>query len=100
MIFTDSQDSLQQRLLYRDDGETLALTAASQKCQANAKVKDAERIVDLRVQETLVHALVSNLVIPTADISWYEIRISGTERCYHSPQQHRGSGLRVFCARG
>ena len=61
-----------------DDEINLDLTA-SQKRQANTKVKDAERTVDLRLQETWVHALVPNQPTPTADIGWDEIRISGTE---------------------
>jgi len=53
--------------------------ANSQKRQADTKVTDGDRTVKLRIEDTWVHALVPVQTNPTADVTWDEIRITGTE---------------------
>jgi len=61
-----------------DDEETLDL-AVNQRRQAQTKVKDANNTVELRLQETWVHALVPTQATATAEITWDEIRIAGND---------------------
>jgi len=61
-----------------DDEDKLDLSA-SQKRQAKTKVKDAERTVGLRFQETWIHALVPSQPTPTDEVIWDVIKVTGTE---------------------
>ncbi len=61
-----------------DDEDKLDLSA-SQKRQAETKVKDRNNTVDLRIGESWVFALVPVQTSPTAEVVLDEIRIAGNE---------------------
>lgn len=65
-------------LSIKEDEGNLDL-AKSQIRLTETKVKDTDRTVKLRIEDTWVHALVPTQANPTADLTWDEIRISGTE---------------------
>lgn len=60
------------------DEESLNLDAF-QRRQAQTKERDGNEAIELRIKETWVHSLVPVQTSPTAEVSWDEIRISGTD---------------------